>query len=163
LPLERNYKLLNGYALVKSPKHPKAMKDGWYWEHILVAENKINRRLKPHESVHHINQIKTDNREENLFVCTRSEHDKAHGMKTVSFYKLKDSWVCKKCEGCGKTFYGPPSIIKKRKKCNSQCRVQNVLEKVCNYCYNIYTIPVEAEKHYKFCSKLCRQRSKTAA
>jgi hypothetical protein len=76
---EQHHSYLNGYVLVKS-KHPKAF-GGKYFEHILVVEEHLGRQLKNWETVHHINEIKNDNRIENLFVCSRSEHDKAHGIK----------------------------------------------------------------------------------
>ena len=142
-------------------KHPKAF-GGQYFEHILVAETHIGRYLKDWETVHHINEIKHDNRIENLFVCTRLEHDKAHGMKNVSLYKLKSGWKSKQCEGCGVTFYGSESVIKRRKRCNSQCRVKKTIDKTCLYCDNIYSIPAAADKHYKYCSKICRLRAKAA-
>lgn len=70
---------INGYVLVES-NHPKAF-GGQYFEHILVAETYLGRYLKDFETVHHINEIKHDNRIENLFICSRKEHDKAHGAR----------------------------------------------------------------------------------
>ena len=40
--------------------------------------------LLPTETVHHINMNKQDNRLENLYLCSTSEHSKAHGsMNTI--------------------------------------------------------------------------------
>ena len=150
------------YVLVKAPQHPKRNKDGLYWEHIIIAEQYLGRYLRSGESVHHINEIKTDNRIENLFVCTRLEHDKAHGMKNVSLFKLKVTWKSKKCESCGVLFYGSESVIKRRKRCNSQCKSKKSIDKICLYCDNVYSIPAASEKHYKYCSKICRLRAKAA-
>lgn len=68
------------YVLVFVPEHPRSFCNGWYYEHRLVAEREAGRLLDCDETVHHINHIKTDNRPINLFVCARSEHDKAHSL-----------------------------------------------------------------------------------
>lgn len=115
-------KRVNGYIIVKCPDHPKSFKNGWYFEHIIIIEEHLGRRLHSWETVHHINEIKTDNSLDNLFVCSRIEHDKAHDMKTVSRYKLKPSWDGKECIKCGEFFYGPPHIVRKRKRCSSSCK-----------------------------------------
>ena len=54
-------------------------KDGNYKRrNRVIAEKKIGRELKPEEVVHHINGIKTDDRPENLYVCSRGEHTAIH-------------------------------------------------------------------------------------
>lgn len=47
-------------------------------EHVLVAEQKIGRILERGEHVHHLNGDKSDNRADNLLVCTASEHRALH-------------------------------------------------------------------------------------
>lgn len=115
-------KTINGYIVIKAPNHPKKIKGGWYFEHIIVIENYLGRHLNSWETVHHINEIKTDNSLDNLFVCSRIEHDKAHDMKSVSKYKLKPNWIGKECIKCKQYFYGPPYIVRKRRRCNVSCR-----------------------------------------
>lgn len=66
-----------GYILIRIQNHPKNF-DGWYYEHRLVMERRYNRILEDWETVHHINENKTDNREINLFICTLEQHSKAH-------------------------------------------------------------------------------------
>jgi hypothetical protein len=147
---------LGSYKLIPS-NHKKSIK-GFYYEHILIMEKFLGRPLLEWESVHHINEIKTDNRLENLFVCHRREHDKAHGMKTVSMYKLNSSWMKKECRNCGKDFYGSPSVIKSRVKCTSTCRPIKV-DKVCGWCDTIYTVPIRQEHMWDFCSRACRRKA----
>ena len=50
------------------PAHHRADSTGCVYEHIVVAEKKLGRELKDGECVHHLNEIRNDNREENLIV-----------------------------------------------------------------------------------------------
>lgn len=52
--------------------------DGWRRQHVVVMENAIGRRINKGEVVHHINEIKSDNRIENLALMTTGEHTAVH-------------------------------------------------------------------------------------
>jgi hypothetical protein len=67
-----------GYVRVRRPDHPRADSNGYVAEHVLVAEKKIGRLMKDDENVHHLNEKKGDNREENLRVMRRGDHTRLH-------------------------------------------------------------------------------------
>ena len=67
----------SGYIMAWQPDRPESEPyGGWAFEHRLVMEKKLGRRLTDNESVHHLNRDKTDNRPENLVVMSRSAHSK---------------------------------------------------------------------------------------
>lgn len=64
----------HGYVIIK---HPVTGKHGCR-EHRVVMEEHLGRPLRRNEVVHHINDIKTDNRIENLVVMSLREHSIFH-------------------------------------------------------------------------------------
>lgn len=80
-----------GYVMIHSDTHPFKNVDGYVFEHRLVVEENAdkfdekcfividgNKYLKREYEVHHKNEIKTDNRIENLVVLTKAEHRRLH-------------------------------------------------------------------------------------
>lgn len=72
----------NGYVYLHNPQHPMCDGRGYVAEHRLVAEQFIQRTLSLMEIVHHINEIKTDNRPENLYIFPNN-------VSHLSFHKNK--------------------------------------------------------------------------
>jgi transposase len=77
-------KTREGYVYEKSYYHPHRNENNAVLEHRLVMEGHLRRLLLPSEVVHHINEIKDDNRLENLHLFRSSkDHSHYHNMKRV--------------------------------------------------------------------------------
>lgn len=89
----KSWKHINnyGYILVHKKDHPFCSRNGMVFEHRLIVEENADKfdskffieidgkkYLKKEFHVHHKNEVKTDNRLENLVVLTKSEHLKLH-------------------------------------------------------------------------------------
>ena len=69
----------NGYIGVYKPEHHRAMNNGMVYEHILVAEEMLQRELREDEVVHHKDGCKTNNAPENLIVFrSKGDHTRFH-------------------------------------------------------------------------------------
>jgi len=69
------------YFAIRIPSHPRSHTNGYVYEHILIAEKKIGRKLKQGEVVHHIDGNRLNNDPNNLLVMMLGEHFRYHNTK----------------------------------------------------------------------------------
>lgn len=83
--------VIAGRPVVYVPNHSRSTKEGYVYEHLLIAEKVIRRPLKfirhahmENEIGHHIDKDKGNNSNDNLLICTELYHRGLHGrMKTM--------------------------------------------------------------------------------
>lgn len=114
----------NGYLAVYLPSHHRASTNGLVYEHIVIAENKLGRKLKDGEVVHHEDENKHNNNEDNLSVFKSTEdHNRFH--ETNIRILIDDYYISpplkKNCEFCDKEYIYTESKNKTRY-CSNKCR-----------------------------------------
>ena len=67
-----------GYVYVYAPDHPRPTITRYVKRARLVMEKYIGRILESEEQIHHLNQIRDDDRIENLEIVSLSEHNSRH-------------------------------------------------------------------------------------
>jgi hypothetical protein len=96
-----------GYILVRvGTDHHLADVRGYAYEHRLVAEQKLGRRLLPGEIPHHIDGNKANNDPDNLEIVASAAEHRLHHRKNGSNRRLpgKPNPVIECACGCGETF-----------------------------------------------------------
>ena len=69
----------DGYVKLRvGISHPLADRNGYAYEHLVVWCAAGNPRPAPNQVIHHRNEVKEDNRYENLQLTTRSAHNRHH-------------------------------------------------------------------------------------
>jgi hypothetical protein len=95
----------DGYALVRvGHDHHLADVRGYAYEHRVVAEATLGRRLLPHEHVHHIDGDRANNAPTNLEVVDRATHALRHRSR-MDLRGPGEANLTAECEcGCGGSF-----------------------------------------------------------
>jgi len=65
-----------GYVLALAKGHPRANRDGYVWEHVLVAERACGKHLPATAVVHHVDGNPANNDPSNLIVCQDQAYHK---------------------------------------------------------------------------------------
>ena len=86
-----------GYVHIYNPEHIEAMSNGYVSEHRMIMSNHLGRKLQSNEEVHHKNEIKDDNRLDNLELLLKQKHTSHHFKGKPN--TRRNSIECK-IEGC---------------------------------------------------------------
>lgn len=98
-----------GYKYCRTnPPHPRANSKGLYPLHRVLVENRLGRLLAPGEVVHHDDEDKANDGEQNLLLKTRSEHARLHARTVAPIACV--------CAVCAAPFKVKPSEYRARTK-----------------------------------------------
>ena len=147
-PLFQNGKTIShGYVVLTSKQWGD--NQGRY-EHRVLMENHLGRKLKRSEIVHHINGNTTDNAIDNLHIVTRQEHNRIHGDGKLL-----------KCAKCGKEkWYDQANLIRLRNsgddyRCRS-CALKYPYKKICKRCGGEFVGMMQAQ----YCGNCTKKHKK---
>lgn len=101
----------DGYVLVRRPTHPRADRQGYVREHLLVAERALGRPVPARHPVHHVDRDRSHNAPTNLVLC----EDQAYHLLLEQRTRALDAcghpdWL--RCEVCGA--YDAPDELRLR-------------------------------------------------
>lgn len=84
----RGHILWSGYWWDLRPGHPRANKRGYVMSAVLAWETSHGKPFPEDKMPHYHNDVKTDDRPENIMAVTRSEHSQIHGLGKPDLWKL---------------------------------------------------------------------------
>ncbi len=104
----------NGYLYAKAEiEHPKKDNGGYVLQHILVAEKALGKHLPEKTIVHHVDENKLNNRNNNLVVCEDIAYHLLLHVRMRAFRECGNANF-KKCIHCKK--YDDPTKLKSSKR-----------------------------------------------
>lgn len=186
----------DGYVLERRVRHPYSV-GGYVLQHRLVVEDwmresdqnhpflievKGTKVLRKGISVHHRNEIKDDNRRENLLACTPAAHQEIHSSIPVVKGTVWPEGCVEtttetvrlniECRECDRLFVSRRSDLRKGQGrfCSRQCaskwharaKRETRLNRTCLVCGGIFEVwpSYAARGGGKFCSNQCRHKSR---
>ena len=90
-----------GYVLIKRRDHYRTDKNGYVFEHILVAEKALGKPLPSKAVIHHINDCRGENINTNLVICQNQGYHRLIHLRRDA-YRATGNPRARRCAGCGK-------------------------------------------------------------
>lgn len=87
-----------GYVMARKPEHPRAISSR-VLEHLLIAEKALGYSLPLRVQIHHVNEVRSDNRNSNLVICENQAYHQLLHRRTRAFHACGNAeWL--KCQYC---------------------------------------------------------------
>ena len=88
-----------GYILTMAKGHPRATRDGYVSEHVLVAEKAIGRLLESNHPIHHVDGDTANNCNDNLVICENQAYHKLLHQRQTALRECGDANALR-CDIC---------------------------------------------------------------
>lgn len=106
----------DGYVDIYEPDHPLARRDGYVFEHRKMAWD-AGLLVDPTMEVHHLNELKTDNRLDNFEIKTGSQHALDHAEERGYVTNQFGSFTVKPQEERQSALYGEVRLTRPTEPC----------------------------------------------
>jgi hypothetical protein len=119
----------NGYNIRKCPLHPRADKDGYVMESVLIAEKTMGKYLPPQAVVHHADSKTNNDANSNLVVCENTEY---HFLLHRRLIALRESGNAnnRKCVYC-KKYDSVENLVRYKRKETDIHKWSNYMHRLC--------------------------------
>lgn len=112
-----------GYVSVLMPEHHRADSMGYVSEHILMVEKVLGKPLPEKAVIHHVNETKNDNRNNNFVICEDNAyhtflHQRMRAYRESGHADWRKCWLCKTYDSPQNLSFSGTIIY--HKKCNNE-------------------------------------------
>lgn len=127
----KNGKCMNGeYVLIQQNDHPHANARGYVRRAHLVVEKAVGKYLPKQIVVHHVNEIKNDDRPENLVACENQAyhmllHQRMRALKVCGHTNWLKCKFCKQYDDPKNLYVHPNQVASWHRKCRRKYGFEN--------------------------------------
>jgi hypothetical protein len=115
------------YPMVTVKGHPRATRDGYVRESIVIAEKALGKFLPPPGMVHHVDGNPANSSPSNLVICQDDAyhkllHCRARAYEACGHADWKKCWICKKYDDPANLYINPANNQSLHRSCGARIK-----------------------------------------